>query len=243
MAAPSYKGGVLALTGICGLIDAATFLALGGVFAELMTGNLLLAAFEIGTGTFVLSDVATYGSAIAAFLCGALLGGWVSYHRDARGSRMVGYPVEYLCVVLATVLAVWLAPPPISPMQIDSGEEFPILWQRLTIVGLLAFAMGIHNAMMRRRGVPDIATNVMTLTLTGAVSDSRLVGGPNTHWQRRLGSIAVFIVGAALGAWLLRFGVAAPLIAASVVFTAALWPLMAGRDESWQKVDSQSAKT
>lgn len=235
MAAPSYKAGVFALTGICGLIDAATFLALGGVFAELMTGNLLLAAFQIGTFTFVMSDVVTYGSAIAAFLCGALLGGWVSYHRDAPGSRIVGYPIEYFCVVLATVLAIWLAPPPISPVRIDSGEEFPILWQRLVIVGLLSFAMGIHNAMMRRRGVPDIATNVMTLTLTGVFSDSRFAGGTNTHWQRRLGSIAVFVVGAALGAWLLQFGVAAPLVAASLIFTAALWPLMKGSSEIWQK--------
>jgi hypothetical protein len=49
--------------------------------------------------------------------------------------------------------------------------------------------------------------------------------------QRRLGSIALLVLSAAAGAWLLRFGVAAPLLAASLNFTLALWPLMHGRAE------------
>ena len=42
--------GIYMLTAACGLIDAATFLALGGVFAEIMTGNIMFLAFEIGQG-------------------------------------------------------------------------------------------------------------------------------------------------------------------------------------------------
>ncbi len=232
MPTPSYKVGVLALTGICGLIDAACFLALGGAFAELMTGNLLLMAFEIGTGTFVWGDVAVYASAIVPFLLGALLAGAMIYRNRRRGSRIVGYPIEFVAVATATLLAVVLSPEPVSPVALDSGLAISISWERLVILGLLAFGMGIHNALMRTHGVPDIATNVMTLTLTGLVSESRIVGGPNTHWQRRTGSIVTFIVGAALGAFLLRYGIAAPLLVATGVFALALWPLMRGRAAS-----------
>src|SRR2546423_15646365 len=38
------------ITGVCGLVDAACFLAMGGVFAEIITGNLLFLCFFIGTG-------------------------------------------------------------------------------------------------------------------------------------------------------------------------------------------------
>jgi len=99
------------------------------------------------------------------------------------------------------------------------------------IVALLAFAMGIHNAMMRKHGVPDVATNLLTLTMAALVSDSALAGGQSFHWRRRLLSIVLFIVGAASGAFLLRFHVALPLIAASVIFVLALWPLVKGRPE------------
>jgi hypothetical protein len=45
-------------------------------------------------------------------------------------------------------------------------------------------------------------------------------------------SILIFFVSAALGAWLLRYGTAVPLVVASVIFTLALWSLMKGRAET-----------
>jgi uncharacterized membrane protein YoaK (UPF0700 family) len=42
--------GLYMISSTCGLVDAICFLALGGVFAEMMTGNLLLMALSIGTG-------------------------------------------------------------------------------------------------------------------------------------------------------------------------------------------------
>ena len=82
----------------------------------------------------------------------------------------------------------------------------------------------------RKRGVPDIATNA-TLTHSGLVSRVEVGRWPVKHWKRRLGSIVIFVCGAIAGAWLLQFHVAAPLIAASVIFAFALWPLMRGRHE------------
>jgi uncharacterized membrane protein YoaK (UPF0700 family) len=58
----------------CGLVDAVCFLALGGVFAEMMTRNLLLMALSIGTGRSAWHS-ARYIPAIVAFSLGALLGG------------------------------------------------------------------------------------------------------------------------------------------------------------------------
>ncbi len=48
---------------------------------------------------------------------------------------------------------------------------------RFLVVALLATAMGIQNAMIWHWGVRDLATNVMTLTITALVADSWLAGG------------------------------------------------------------------
>jgi len=42
----------------------------------------------------------------------------------------------------------------------------------LTLVGMLAVAMGAQNAVARRLAVPDLTTTVLTLTVTGLVADA-----------------------------------------------------------------------
>jgi uncharacterized membrane protein YoaK (UPF0700 family) len=229
---PEYKHGVLALTAICGLVDATCLLALGGVFAELMTGNLLLIALAAARGRLFDAHALACLAAIVPFCLGALAAGAWANGRHPLGARLIGYPVEYAAVLAATALALVLDPQATSPLAGPAAAAGgAATWQHLAIVALLAFAMGIHNALMRRHGVPDIATNVLTLTLAGLVSESRWAGGSSQRWQRRLGSIVLFVLSAACGAWLLRYGVAAPLVAASLVFTLALWPLLRGRAE------------
>ena len=66
---------------------------------------------------------------------------------------------------------------------------------RLTLVGLLAVAMGGQNAIARRLAVPDLTTTVLTLTLTGLVADA-------TPWSvrvRRLVPIVAMLGGALAG--------------------------------------------
>lgn len=206
--------GLYMITAICGLVDAACFLALGGVFAEMMTGNLLLLSLSLGTGV-ALGDAVRYGTAIGAFVLGALLGGRLLRGPQELRERRIGFAVEWI-VLLAATAAAWLLKP-------DAHNAAGHL-----VVGLLAFAMGIQNAMVRVHGVPDLATNVMTVTFTGIVADSTPAGGDNRNWRRRCLSVGLFMASAALGAALVRFGVGWPLALASLVFGLAMKPLLYG---------------
>ena len=53
-------------------------------------------------------------------------------------------------------------------------------------------------------------------TLTGLVADLALADSSSSHSSRRVGSIASLFVGAAMGALLLRLGLAVPLMVAAV---------------------------
>ena len=90
------------------------------------------------------------------------------------------------------------------------------------MIGILSFAMGIQNALMRRWGIRDLATNLMTLTLTALLADCTLGGGDNPRAVRRSASIVIFAVCAAVGAFLTRYGVLWPILTAFILFVLAL---------------------
>ena len=46
---------------------------------------------------------------------------------------------------------------------------------RFAVIGILASGMGIQNAAFRKWGIPDLATNVMTLTMTGLITAALLI--------------------------------------------------------------------
>lgn len=208
---------------ICGLIGAVCFLAPGGVFVEMMTGNLLLLALTLGTGT-CFSGVGHYITAIAAFTVGALAGGFVVNTARASGRyQRMGYVLEWLALVAACTLAI-------------KGDPKPDNWTGIALVIVLAFSMGIQNAIVRAYGIPERVTNVMTsamtMTCTAIIADSRPVKDSNHHWQRRVGSVLLFFTSAITGALLLQFGIAVPLVLATVIFTLALFPLLFGNREA-----------
>ena len=203
----SHISALYLITGVCGFVDAACFLSMGGVFAEIMTGNLLFLCFAIGTGQPI-PGVTKYLLVIAAFLLGALAGGRLL--RGPLAEQRIGFAVEWAFLVIALALTAILQPR-------EAGLE------RDVVTSLLAFAMGMQNALVRRHGVPDLATNVMTLTATALVADSAVAGGHNKNWRRRSVSIAIFLVsgtaGAALTTWL---GTWAPLAVSVALLTVAL---------------------
>jgi uncharacterized membrane protein YoaK (UPF0700 family) len=210
--------GLYLITAICGLVDAVCFLALGHVFAEMMTGNLLLLAFSIGTGN-IMDGSAHYVPAILAFVVGALLGGRLLRGPQKLKERRIGFAVEWMIILLATLLAGLTRPDDVNV----SGQ---------ILVALLSLAMGIQNAMIRVHGVPDLATNVMTVSFTGIIADSTPAGGDNRNWHRRVLSVGLFFTTAAIGALLLQFGIVWPLLVASLVFSIAMIPLLFGDHQS-----------
>ena len=68
----------------------------------------------------------------------------------------------------------------------------------------LGAAMGIQNAAARKIAVPDLTTTVLTLTITGMAADSALAGGPGSKAGSRLIAVATMLVGALVGAVLVR---------------------------------------
>jgi uncharacterized membrane protein YoaK (UPF0700 family) len=185
------------LTLLTGLVDAASVLGLGHVFTANMTGNVVFLGFSlVGAGRVATSDCVV---ALAAFVAGAVVAG-----RLARPGARFALALAVEAALIAAAAAVAATAPHL-----------------VAEIALLAFAMGVQNASVRKLGVADMTTTVLTLTLTGLAADSPLAGGTNPRVARRLTSVAVMLVGAVTGAVLLRRGVAWTIGAAAVVATSA----------------------
>jgi uncharacterized membrane protein YoaK (UPF0700 family) len=192
---------------VTGLADAVSFLALGRVFTANMTGNVVLLAFAIA-GTEGLS-IPRSVTALVAFVLGALIGGRMATAMSS-GPRYrwtgTAFGIEATLLLAATAIAGCY------------GNGF---WAAATgvysVIVLSGLAMGVRNATVRKLGVPDLTTTVLTLTITGLAADSTLGGGSNPGWKRRTAAVAAMFTGAALGAWLLLYSIAVPLALATVV--------------------------
>ncbi len=175
-----------ALTVVSGIVDAVSYLGLGHVFTANMTGNIVLVGFALaGAPGF---SVAASATALGAFVAGAVTGGRIGLRVPRKRSLLVtAVTIEAGFTVAAAVIAASVA-------VLGSG------WPRFTVIGLLAFAMGIRNSVVRRMGVADMTTTVITTTLTGLAADSSLGGGQNPNSSRRATSVVCMFVGALVGA-------------------------------------------
>jgi uncharacterized membrane protein YoaK (UPF0700 family) len=212
------------LTLVTGLVDAACYLGLGRVFTANMTGNVVLLAFG-AAGTQGLPILGPTVS-LVVFLVGAAAGGWLATRlvgpakTEVSGSARqrwlsIALLIELGLVITAGVVAIGL---PIG----DSGG-----W-RYAVIALLAAALGLQNATVRRLAVPDVTTTVLTLTLTGLAADFR-PAGRSPRAGRRLAAVGLMAAGALVGALLLRVDVALPVLAAAVVIALAAIGLRFGR--------------
>jgi uncharacterized membrane protein YoaK (UPF0700 family) len=106
-----------------------------------------------------------------------------------------------------------------------AGSEQPVI--RLVLIALLAAAMGGQNAVVRRLGVPDLTTTVLTLTVTGLVADA----SPTAVRARRTLALLAMLIGALIGGVLLRWVAAsAPLwLATALLLTCAALAYGSGR--------------
>jgi uncharacterized membrane protein YoaK (UPF0700 family) len=186
-------GLLLGLTVVTGLVDAVSYLSLGRVFVANMTGNVVFLGFGLaGVGGI---EVVASLVAILAFGLGALVGGRAALSRTPHRGYLLsaGAAIEAVLVATASVVAV--------AAGVGAASA------RLSLIGLLAVAMGGQNAIARRLAVPDLTTTVLTLTVTGLVADS-------TSWSvrgRRLMAIGAMLGGAVAGGLLLQVNTAAPV--------------------------------
>jgi uncharacterized membrane protein YoaK (UPF0700 family) len=195
---------LLVLTFTTGLVDAVSFLGLGHVFTANMTGNIVFLGFGIaGSGGLpVLAPLISLGS----FLLGAGGGGVLAERMGDRHREHVARALA-IEVSLLAVAAVLAAAVDVRP-NAASGDA---------VIALLAFGMGIRNATIRRIGVPDLTTTVLTMTLTGLAADSPLAGGSGRGSARRIAAVLAMFSGALAGALMLKTSLVLPLIAAAAL--------------------------
>jgi uncharacterized membrane protein YoaK (UPF0700 family) len=200
---------LVVLTLISGLVDAVSYLGLGHVFTANMTGNIVVLGFA-AAGAAGFSVTASLTS-LGAFLLGAACAGRAATMvRDRERLLMLAMTVEVIFVAGAAVVAFLTA-------TVSVG------WPRYTVIAVLAFAMGVRNATIRRLAVPDMTTTVLTMTLTGLAADSSLAGGDNKGAGRRTASVAAMLAGAvAGGAMYLHQGAGLPLLVTALIVAGAL---------------------
>ncbi|MGW1069986.1 YoaK family protein [Streptomyces aureus] len=207
---------LLSLTVVSGLIDAVSYLGLGHVFTANMTGNVVVLGFAAaGAPGFSVPHTLT---SLCCFVAGAATGGRTSVRLGA-GPRRTWARATFAAEALLTAAcaAVAFAAPHATATT-------------YTVIAVTAFAMGLRNATVRRLGIADLTTTVLTMTLTGLAADSRIGGGAGRHSPRRTASVLAMAVGALLGAWLvLHQGLALPLLIAALV-PATLAATVSGRE-------------
>jgi uncharacterized membrane protein YoaK (UPF0700 family) len=149
-----------------------------------MTGNVVFLGFALaGAKGFSISASLV---ALGCFLAGAWIAGRVGWPRP-RLALARAATAEALLVLVATVVAI-------------AGHG---TGARYGMTVLLALALGAQNASVRKLGVPDMTTTVLTQTLTGLAADRPTsFSGFDSATVRRLSAVAAMLVGAVGGALL-----------------------------------------
>lgn len=169
-----------------------------------MTGNIVFLGFGLA-GSGGLPVVAPLIS-LGAFLAGAGAGGVLAARLGDRHPRhfAAALAVELSLIAAAAVVAAAIDVRPGA----TSGD---------TVIALLALAMGVRNATVRRIAGPDLTTTVLTMTLTGLAADARLFGGSGAGTTRRIAAVLAMLAGAVTGALLLKTTLVLPLLAAAAL--------------------------
>jgi uncharacterized membrane protein YoaK (UPF0700 family) len=191
---------LLLLTVLSGFIDAISFLGLGHVFTANMTGNVIVVGFSVARAPGFSASASL--TSLVAFAAGAVAAG--RYHTAVRSPRsrvLHGLGAEAVLLLLAAVAAG------------AAGVSGPA--GRHLVIAIVALTMGLRNATVRSLAIPDLTTTVLTRTLTGLAADSSLAGGGNPRALLRAGAVVSIMLGACLGALLLRRAGAGVLLLAA----------------------------
>jgi len=199
---------MLVLTFTTGINDAVGYLGLDKVFTGNMTGNVVVLGMALvgGTGLPVLGPAL----ALLGFMGGAALGG-----RTLRRDKTAWSSRTTLLFALVAVIMIGLA-----VLLLVSGDD-PDHGVMVTTTTIAAIAMGAQAATARHIAVKDVTTVVVTSTITGLAADS-LLGSGKAPWRgggtaRRFMAVALILLGALVGAALLKAHLGFGLLAAGVL--------------------------
>jgi uncharacterized membrane protein YoaK (UPF0700 family) len=224
-------GTLLGLTFVSGLVDAASFISLGHVFAANMTGNIVFMAFAI-SGVSGMSFLRSFVALISGLAGGVVAGALDSKVRWRRRTAWLSLAcwIEAALLAIATLI-VWHSHS--QPLNTTTTE---------IVIVLIGFAMGLRNGTVRKLAVPDMMTTALTFVIASLAFDSSIAGGTNARWQIRVASIISMFSGAALGALILRYSLTL-LLAVTTVVVASLALLQIFRSETVYetKLENQSS--
>ncbi|MEX0427601.1 YoaK family protein [Nocardioides sp. DS6] len=199
---------MLVLTFTTGINDAVGYLGLDKVFTGNMTGNVVVLGMALVGDTGL--PVVGPALALLGFLAGAAFGGRVlKAEKEPWSPRATG--------LFALVAAIMLG---LAALLFSAGEDPSRAVMTITTT-LAAIAMGTQAAAARHIAVKDVTTVVVTSTLTGLAADSP-IGAGKAGWldggtARRFVAVALILLGALVGAGLLRVELGAGLLTAGVV--------------------------
>jgi uncharacterized membrane protein YoaK (UPF0700 family) len=170
-----------------GAVNVTSFLALGTVFSSVITGNLVLlglAAASTQHGPALRS-----GLALVGYSAGVLIGAPIA----ARGRVKTWSPAvtAALCAELCLLLGFT------AGWEADRQRQG---WQ-LVLLMLLAAAMGLQSAAVRRLG--DMSSTHLTGVLAGVLAGLVGAGSSAGRW-RDVSVLVAFVAGASAGAALIR---------------------------------------
>jgi uncharacterized membrane protein YoaK (UPF0700 family) len=185
---------VVVLTFLTGSADAIGFLALGGAFSSVMTGNMVLLGLSAGSGD---ADLAlTSGCAIVSFITGVLAGARLAGSAqpdDPVWPRRVTHTLVLELLVFVVFLVVWVVNLPSRSEQVDLG-----------LLMLSAAALGIQSSAIQRFGVPGLSSTYLTGTLTSLIAGV----AARSPWQSlrpKAQVLLALITGAVVGALMARY--------------------------------------
>ena len=221
---------VIVLAVISGVTDAIGFLHLGGAFASVMTGNMVLLGVSIATGdaTLTIRTVA----AVLAFIAGCGIGARVAGQAadgDPPWPREVSRALALELALFTLSATIWIS----RHGELRGAAATGLL-------SLAAAALGVQSAAIQRFGVRALSTTYFTGTLTTTVVELAQTGGV-TGSVRNLKLLAGLIGGAIGGALLASHTTAAAPLIQVVTLIAVL--LLAPRAEGSTRAAPASIAT
>jgi uncharacterized membrane protein YoaK (UPF0700 family) len=207
-------------------MDAIGFIAMGGVFASVMTGNLVLLGVSAGHRSGSLA--AHVGVALGGYVIGVTAGVVVAGQPDRGRSTWPLRVTRALLIELALIVGVTVG------WELAGGH--PVGDPQLLLLGMAALALGIQSSAVRALSDPGLSSTYLTGTLTNLVA--AVAAGQGWAGQRRnIAAIAAIVAGAAAaGALVVEVPRAAPAVTlvalGSVIVTACATAAPVGRGEA-----------